>query len=118
MFYSGFLLVNFGSGWYIFVIFIFFRQDFNDFGVAEFAAAYSNNFPAYPNPCHFALAAAANAHHVHHHVHHGAVPNAGTPTSQTSTGKWTWPHFLNIRSKGQLNSEWIYEVIVSPKMQT
>ena len=70
----------------IFVIFIFFRQDFNDFGVAEFAAAYSNNFPAYPNPCHFALAAAANAHHVHHHVHHGAVPNAGTPTSQTSTG--------------------------------
>ena len=69
-----------------FCYFYIFRQDFNDFGVAEFAAAYSNNFPAYPNPCHFALAAAANAHHVHHHVHHGAAPNAGTPTSQTSTG--------------------------------
>ena len=59
--------------------------------MAEFAAAYSNNFPAYPNPCHFALAAAANAHHVHHHVHHGAAPNAGTPSSQTSTGKLTRP---------------------------
>ena len=26
--------------------------------------------------------------------------------------------FLNWRAKGQLNSEWIYEVIVSPKMPT
>ena len=26
--------------------------------------------------------------------------------------------FFIIRYKGQLNSEWIYEVIISPKMQT
>jgi hypothetical protein len=83
------------------------RQDFNDFGVAEFAAAYSNNFPAYPNPCHFALAAAANAHHVHHHVHHGAAPNAGTTTSHQTQDKYSCHCCYDpnhITSSGNLNS--------------
>ena len=46
------------------------RQDFTDFGVGAFAAAF-NSFPAYPNPC--------------HSIFEGAVASAASAASTTPT---------------------------------